>query len=129
MRARHEDINRTSRLTRQAVFDCLRTTKTRWVSDAFALQAVPKTADSPPDIVSFCVITSKKTAKLATNRNHMRRRLRAVALEILPTCAAMGMDYMIVARHKADSRSYDDMKKDMIWCLKRLNLLREPHDA
>ena len=124
MKATRDQISFLSRLKAQAAFDSLRKTKTRWVSQGFALQAVQQPqADSSPR-PRFCVITSKKTAKLATDRNRMRRRLRAVIYEVLATHARPDMDYMIVARTGALNRPMDDLRKDLTWCLKKLDLLR-----
>ncbi len=121
MKATQTYVQNLSRLTQQAAFDSLRKTKTRWVSKGFALQAI--STDSPTPL--FCVITSKKTAKLATDRNRMRRRLRAVAYEILSTSAKTAnpaMSYMIVARRESLSMPMDDLRKDLKWCLKKLAL-------
>ncbi len=119
MKATRDLVQNLSRLKTQAAFDSLRKTKTRWVSPAFSIQAIPHESQENP---SFCVITSKKTAKLATDRNKMRRRLRAIAYEILPVHAQPNMDYMIVARKDAMTRPMDDLRKDLLWCLKKLDL-------
>lgn len=122
MKATKKQIQVLSRLKPQAAFDSLRKTKTRWVSKGFAVQAIPSEQTTP----SFCVITSKHAAKLATDRNKMRRRLRAVAYEILTTSAKPDMAYMIVARKESLTLSMQDLRKDLKWCLKKLNL---NHDA
>jgi ribonuclease P protein component len=123
MKATKKQIQVLSRLSQQAAFDSLRKTKTRWVSKGFSLQVIP-TENRPTDSgdLKFCVITSKHAAKLATDRNKMRRRLRAVAYEILTTAAKQGMTYMIVARKDSLTLSMDDLRKDLKWCLKKLNL-------
>lgn len=121
MKALHEDCKNLSRLKAQAAFDSLRKTKTRWVCQGFALQVIPNTGET----LAYCTITSKKTAKLATDRNKMRRRLRAIAMEILPLQAKQGMDYMLVARPPALDRPMDEMRKDLLWCLRKLELLRD----
>lgn len=123
MKATKDAVRNLSRLKDQAAFDSLRKTKTRWVSQGFALQVIPRTHLSPPAKAGFCVITSKKTAKLATDRNKMRRRLRAVAYEILPVHAKPDMEYMLVARNGALTRPMDDLRKDLLWCLKKLDLV------
>lgn len=124
MKATKNLIQNSSRLKAQAAFDSLRTTKTRWVSQGFAIQVIPQITPKTPAVPGFCVITSKKTAKLATDRNRMRRRLRAIAYEILPVQAKPDMDYMIVARSGALTRPMDEMRKDLVWCLRKLDLLR-----
>ncbi|MDD3020430.1 MAG: ribonuclease P protein component [Alphaproteobacteria bacterium] len=123
MHATKDDIKATSRLTQQAAFDSLRKTKIRWVSKGFALQAMQAT--TPSEQLGFCIIASKKTAKSAVLRNRMRRRLRAVALEILPHHAKSGIDYMVVARKDAPTLGIEELRRDMVWCLKRLDLLKD----
>lgn len=125
MKATKEQIQVLSRLKQQAAFDSLRKTKTRWVSKGFALQAMPSDKTSP----AFCVITSKHAAKLATDRNKMRRRLRAVAYEILTTAAKPDMSYMIVARKDSLTLSMDDLRKDLKWCLKKLSLNKDDNET
>jgi ribonuclease P protein component len=122
MKATKEQVQILSRLKQQAAFDSLRKTKTRWVSKGFSLQVIP----SDTSDFHFCVITSKHAAKLATDRNKMRRRLRAIAYEILTTSAKPGMIYMIVARKDSLTRPMDELRKDLKWCLKKLSL---NHDA
>lgn len=126
MHALKSQIRTTSRLNNQAAFDSLRKTKIRWVAEGLALQAIPASNDpaSSSMPLSFSIIASKKTAKRAVDRNLLRRRLRAVALEILPEKANQTMIYMVVARSGGLTRSYEDLKKDMIWCLKKLDLLK-----
>jgi ribonuclease P protein component len=118
MRATSKDISHLSRLKEQAAFDLLRKSKIRWVAKGFAIQAIPTTGSGQ----SFCIITSKKTAKLAVDRNKMRRRLRAVAYEILPSSAHANMSYMIVARKESLILPMDDLRRDLKWCIKKLNL-------
>lgn len=117
MKATKEQTRLLSRLSEQAAFDLLRKSKTRWVAKGFSIQAIPSTLGQ-----KFCVITSKKTAKLAVDRNKMRRRLRAVAFEILPSSAHTDISYMIVARKESLTLPMDDLRRDLKWCLKKLNL-------
>lgn len=125
MKATKEQIRILSRLSQQAAFDSLRKTKTRWVSKGFALQCLPSATSS----MHYCVITSKHASKLATDRNTMRRRLRAVAYEILTTVAKPEMDYMIVARKESLTLPMDDLKRDLKWCLKKLDLIRHADET
>lgn len=126
MKATKEQIQILSRLSQQAAFDSLRKTKTRWVSKGFSLQVIPSDTATTS---SFCVITSKHAAKLATDRNKMRRRLRAVAYEILTTSAKQNMTYMIVARKDSLTLSMDDLRKDLKWCLKKLDMTQNDNDT
>lgn len=147
MHALREHILNTGRPAQQAAFDLLRKTKKRWVGKGLALQAAPHTprfikvkkvavTDTPPvsPLISeptphkklrFCVITSKKTCAKAVDRNRLRRRLRAAALEILPLHAPYDMDYMLVGRVGGLKLPFDALKKEIIWCLKKLDLTSE----
>lgn len=113
---------KTGRPPNQAAFDLLRKTKLRWTSTGFSVQAIPSTNDDP--LVRFCIIASKKTCAKAVDRNRLRRRIRAIALETLPLHAKTGMSYMIVGRSDGLKNEYDNMKRDMLWCLKRMDLLK-----
>ena len=129
MFATKKQINAISRLKSQAAFDLLRKTKTRWVAEGMAVQVIEHFCnknESKQDSTApaFCVVASKKTAKLGVDRNRMRRRLKAVALEILPSYAQLDKDYMIIARTKTNTRDFAALQQDLIWCLKKLDLLR-----
>lgn len=133
MFATKKQINAISRLKSQAAFDLLRKTKTRWVAEGMAVQVIEhfhnhKEGAGPTTSPAFCVIASKKTAKRGVDRNRMRRRLRAVALEILPSYAQLDKDYMIIARTKTGTRDFAALQQDLIWCLKKLDLLRPSSD-
>jgi ribonuclease P protein component len=119
MQEKDEKPLQISRLTSQAAFDSLRKSKCRWVAPGFIVQALPEYTESG---CAVCFVTSKKTAKLATDRNRIRRRLRHACADILPGALKDGVALMIVGRSDALTRSYEDLKKDMVWCLKRLGL-------
>lgn len=121
MKATQSQLKSINRLKAQAVFDCLRSSKTRWVSTGLALQACARAADGG---IGCAVSASKKTAALATDRNRMRRRLKAVAASVLPDAAQSGMDYLITARHQTLKRDMADLETDLRWCLKKLNLIK-----
>lgn len=59
------------------------------------------------------------TAKLgnAVKRNRVKRRLRAVAREILGTYAKQGHDYVIIGRFNADTRDFQALLKDLKYAL------------
>jgi ribonuclease P protein component len=123
VKASKAHIGTISRLSTQAVFDCLRQTRDlRWVATGLVLQAAPRMGEGP---YGLCVSVSKKTAKLAVNRNRIRRRLKAVAFQILPDIARPGMDYMVSGRHQTLERDSADLDRDLRWCLKKLNLLKD----
>lgn len=64
---------------------------------------------------------SKKTSKLAVERNRIKRRLRAIAGEILPT-APQGYDYVIIGKKEILRREFADLKGDLKYALRKLEL-------
>ena len=84
--------------------------------DRPAASAGPK--DDDPEIrVGFTV--SRKVGN-AVRRNRARRRLRAVAQEILPGCGRAGTDYVLIGRRETLERPYPALRDDLCQALKRL---------
>jgi ribonuclease P protein component len=69
-----------------------------------------------------CGFTVSKRVGNAVVRNRVRRRLRAIAAEVLPTRAAAGFDYVLIGRAATADRSYDALRRDLIAALSRLKL-------
>jgi ribonuclease P protein component len=57
--------------------------------------------------------TASRKVGNAVARNRARRRLRAVAAEVLPAVAEAGTDYVLVARKATLVRSYGDLVRDL----------------
>lgn len=68
-------------------------------------------AQQRPDFQDFdilCGFTVTKKLGKAVTRNRIKRRLRAVMDEVLPECEALaGAGIVIIARHAAETESYD----------------------
>lgn len=62
---------------------------------------------------------SRKVGKAVT-RNRARRRLRAVAQEVLPGAGQAGTDYVLIGRKGTLGRPYALLLKDLRWALSRL---------
>lgn len=60
----------------------------------------------------------------AVIRNRVRRRLRAVAAEMLPDHAEPGHDYVLIGRAGALKRPYDALRGDLEVSLRKLGLWR-----
>jgi ribonuclease P protein component len=65
----------------------------------------------------------------AVVRNRARRRLRALAREVLLREAQPGYDYVLIARAETATRDYADLAKDVRFALKRLRLLLKHADG
>ena len=86
---------------------------------AFVLEARERGDDGPP---RFGFTVTKRTAKKAVERNHIRRRLReavrTIAAEIVPS----GYDYVLVGRRKALSEPFADLTAELAGALRQAAL-------
>jgi ribonuclease P protein component len=96
------------------------------VTPGIVLQALKRGAppsDENADQVGLGLTASKKVGR-AVERNRARRRLRALAYEVLPDQAVGGVDYVLIARGATVTRPYDALRADLRQALKRLELYR-----
>jgi ribonuclease P protein component len=90
----------------------------KWAAPGLVLQARRRrkaasqtsSGDQEPARIGFTV--TKKVGKAHT-RNRVKRRLRAIATEILPVGAKPGYDYVLVGRVGSITRSFPDLKADL----------------
>ena len=54
-------------------------------------------------------------------RNRVKRRLRALAAELLPQCGRMGYDYVLIGRAETANRKYDALREDLKRALNRVH--------
>ena len=71
-------------------------------------------------------LTASRRVGKAVARNRARRRLRALAREILPDDGTPGTDYVLIARAGTLSRPYMEMAADLKRALSRLEAARRP---
>ena len=90
----------------------------KWVSHGLIVQTAP----NEDDIKRIGYTVSKRVDKSAVKRNRIKRRLRAVAADVLPEGALNGQDYILVGRPLTASRPYETLCEDLRWCLRKLNL-------
>ena len=87
----------------------------------FVLLVNPNSAEQ----VRFGITVTKKIGN-AVLRNRAKRRLRALARDVLAPCAVPGWDYVLVARPEATvSRPYADMCTDLRQALGSVHRGRE----
>lgn len=106
------------RLKRRSDFLRVQAAGRKWVSTTLILQA----AENDTGTCRFGITVSKKTSKSAVVRNRIKRRLRAILCDVLPQHAKPGIDYVVIGRAVAETKAYADLEKDLIWCLKRMEL-------
>jgi ribonuclease P protein component len=91
----------------------------------FLLQARNRDDGSPDIRLGF---TASKKIGNAVFRNRAKRRLRAVAQQVLPTRAKPGWDYVLVARPQATvTRAFTDLLDDLATALDSVHRDRAPN--
>lgn len=63
---------------------------------------------------------SKKTSKLAVERNRIKRRLRAIINELLAEHGVTGFDYVIIGKIAALRREHEELKGDLKYALRKI---------
>jgi len=121
MHARKEDIQNLGRLKKRSEFLHARNAGSKWVSKSLILQTVPNNKQGR----RFGLVVSKKLSKSAVDRNRIKRRLRAAACEVLALHGRDNTDYVLIGRPETQKKLYQDIVKDLKWCLKKLDLLDE----
>jgi ribonuclease P protein component len=53
-------------------------------------------------------------------RNRIKRRLRAVAQEVIPHHAEAGWDYVLIGRAMTKDREFDELKSDLCTALAKV---------
>ena len=102
-----------ARLKNRADFLKIQSKGQKWVSHGLIVQIMPN--DLGHRRVGFTV--SKKVSTSAVKRNRVKRRLRAVAADILPVHAKDSCDYILVGRPLTATRPYETLQNDLKWCL------------
>lgn len=124
MHALQKDTQIISSLPKRADFLRLNKTGKRWVSQGFVLQVLERTPEDHPDIdpknIRVGITITKKIFKSAVKRNRVKRRLRAIAAEVLPARAKANCDYVLIGRNTTIDRPYEALKKDLTWCLRKM---------
>ncbi len=91
---------------------------------AFLLQARNRRDDN--DLVRIGFTCSKKVGN-AVARNRAKRRLRAIARDVLPAHAQPGWDYVLIGRPGATAtRDYSDLQADLIRAIAKIHTPRRP---
>ncbi|MFP4097344.1 MAG: ribonuclease P protein component [Alphaproteobacteria bacterium] len=115
MHTRKKDLVQIKTLTDRRSFLDIQSNGKKWVSQSLVICIKPNNLDCKR--VGFTV--SKRIDKSAVGRNRIKRRLRAVAADVLSQYAKNGTDYVIMGRKETATRPYSVMVKDLKWCLKR----------
>lgn len=121
MHTKKEKMLMLGRLRKRSDFLCAQSKGQKWVSKGFVLQVVSNQSDE----LRFGLTVSKKLSPRAVIRNRARRRLRALAYDVLPDFSQQGLDYVFIGRHDLLDKPYSDLVRDLKWCLRKLGCSTE----
>lgn len=111
------------RLKRRADFQRLTRARRSFAARGLVLQADDKNRSEDASGLRVGFTASKKVGG-AVQRNRAKRRLRAVAEEVLPAHAVGAHDYVLIARGATVDRPFARLRGDLEYALKKLNLWR-----
>lgn len=97
----------------------------KFVTPGLLLQARAREADCTSVRVGY---TASRKVGNAVVRNRAKRRLRAAVGEVMPLHAAVGHDYVVIARRATAGRSFPALRRDLVTAMKKLKAWRETED-
>lgn len=110
-------------LKKRSEFLAVAALRQRWVTPAFILQVAPRPkGEGEESAIGFGLTASKKMIGKAVQRNRARRRLRALAVQMLPACAVPQMNYVFIARADILTIPFSDLQRDLEKALKRMKV-------
>lgn len=118
-------VSRIERLKKRPEFLRVAATRKKWAAPGLILQVKSHPAVALPTStdgflrVGFTV--SKKVGN-AVQRNRAKRRLRALAAQILPHHALAGFDLVIIGRRTTLTRPYPKLAGDLLKALKKMGI-------
>ena len=77
--------------------------------------------DSVPVSPARIGFTATKKIGKAHIRNFVKRRMRAVMREVAEKYTVNGVDYVLVGRYSTIDCSYEELRKSVIWALRKIN--------
>lgn len=104
------------RLLRRADFLSVTARGRKWVAPGMIVQVL----DQPLQDSIRLGLTASRRVGGAVQRNRARRRLRALAVELLPQSGLKNCDVVLIAKTDTVKRKAPDLRRDMEWCLKKL---------
>jgi ribonuclease P protein component len=81
------------------------------------MQGLNRGDDAPPRVGFTC---TKKLGN-AVMRNRIRRRIKEAARLTLPQLAKASYDYVLIGRSAAETRGFEDLRKDIISAVTKLH--------
>ena len=109
------------RLLKRADFLRVQTKGQKWVTPTVIVQMAPMPEGLDVDYrYRFGLTATKKIFPRAVDRNRVRRRFRALMIDILAEKGGQGVDFVVLPRLSSLKSPSDALKKDLKWAIKRL---------
>jgi ribonuclease P protein component len=113
------------RLKRRADFLRVAAARRKWAAPGLILQAAAQPQSAEQAIrVGF---TASRKVGNAVKRNRARRRLKALAAEMIASGANPGFDLVLIARPATVDRPFDALRRDLQQGLQRTKAARKTH--
>lgn len=122
MFAKKDQIKMLGRLKKRSDFLRVQQKGQKWVSKSMVVEIAPNDNLG----LRYGLTVSKKASKLAVTRNRIKRRLRAMAQEVLLAYDNHNIDVVLIGRAATEKKEFDDLKTDLQWCLGKMGV--EPHE-
>ncbi len=98
----------------------------KWAMPGLVLQAAPRgPSGSENDVMPRLGLTASKKVGNAVARNRAKRRLRALAYDVLPAAGKPGMDYVLIGRPATPARGFSELRQDLLAALERVHRQRK----
>lgn len=116
-----------ARLTRRSEFLRTASARRKWVTPGVIVQARSRrpgealAAGAADDEQVRVGLTVSRKVGNAVTRNRARRRLRALARELLPEQGRPRTDYVLIGRRETPTRPAADLRSDIETALRRVN--------
>ena len=118
MFADKKKIKSLGRLKKRSDFLYVQNQGQKWVSTGMIIRL----AENDGLGFRYGLTVTKRVSKSAVVRNRIKRRLRAVACDVLSDYHEQNIDVVIIGRLTTLARPYEDLQNDLRWCLKKLGL-------
>jgi ribonuclease P protein component len=121
-------VSSVGRLKRRADFLRVAAARRKWAAPGLILQAAaqpePVSEEIRPEAIRVGFTASRKVGN-AVKRNRARRRLKALAAEMIAHGANPGLDLVLIARPATVDRPFDDLRRDLLQSLQRTKAARK----
>lgn len=120
-------VSSVGRLKRRADFLRVAALRRKWAAPGLILQAAPQPESEIAEPEVRVGFTASRKVGNAVKRNRARRRLKALAAEMIATGANPGLDLVLIARPATVDRPFDELRRDLQQSLNRTKAARKTH--